>query len=72
LMASRFVFDGSAVPLQNHILGNNVLRNNDFTKLVGPLRLAPANIVIDGGGNICSGAEEEAKEGGDKIQFNCN
>ena len=71
-MASRFVFDGSAVPLQNHILGNNILRNNDFTKSLGPLRLSPKNIVTDGGGNICSGAEEEAKGGGDAIPFNCN
>jgi hypothetical protein len=71
-MASRFVFDGSAVPLQNHILGNNILRNNDFTKSLGPLRVAPANIIVDGGGNICSGAEEEAKGGGDSIPFNCN
>lgn len=71
-MASRFVFDGSAVPLQNHILGNNILRNNDFTKSLGPLRIAPANIIVDGGGNICSGAEEEAKGGGDAVPFNCN
>lgn len=71
-MASRFVFDGSAVPLQNHILGNNILRNNDFTKILGPLRIAPANLIVDGGGNICSGAEEEAKGGGDSILFNCN
>ncbi len=71
-MASRFVFDGSAVSLQNHIFGNNILKNNDFTKIVGSLRLAPANIVTDGGGNICSGAEEEARGGGDAIPFNCN
>lgn len=71
-LASRMVFDGAAVPMQNHVLGNNVLRNNDFTKLVGPLRITPANIVVDGGGNICSGAEEEAKGGGDSVPFNCN
>jgi len=71
-LASRFVFDGSAVPLQNHVLGNNILRNNDFTKSLGPLRITPANIIVDGGGNICSGAEEEAKGGGDSIPFNCN
>ena len=72
-MASRFVFDGSAIPLQNHILGNNILRNNDFTKSVGPLRIAPTNIVTDGGGNTCSGAETEAKGGGeDPVPFNCN
>lgn len=70
--ASSFVFDGSAVPLQNHVLGNNILRNNDFTKLVGTLRITPANIIVDGGGNICSGAETEAKGGGDPIPFNCN
>jgi|GEM_PF-6904942 len=65
-------FNRSIVPLQNYIIGNNILRNNDFTKLVGSLRLAPANVVTDGGGNICSGAEEEAKGGGNSIPFNCN
>jgi hypothetical protein len=71
-LASRMVFDGKNIPLQNHILGNNILKNNDFTKLVGPLRITPANIIIDGGGNTCSGAEEEAKGGGEGIPFNCN
>jgi hypothetical protein len=71
-MGARIVFNGSDVPLQNHILGNNILKNNDFTKLVGPLDITPGNIVIDGGGNICSGAEEEAIGGGDTIPFNCN
>jgi len=65
-------FNRSIVPSQNYIIGNNILRNNDFTKLVGSLRLAPANIVTDGGGNICFGAEEEAMGGGDAIPFNCN
>lgn len=69
-LASWMIFDGSAVPLQNHILGNNILRNNDFTKLVGPLRVTPANVVVDGGGNTCSGAEEERSR--NSIPFNCN
>ena len=71
-MASQFFFDGSDAPLQNHVFGNNILKNNDFTKTVGSLRLAPANIVTDGGGNICSSAEKEAKGGGDTVPFNCN
>ncbi len=71
-MASQFVFDGSAVPLQNHVIGNNILKNNDFTKALGPLHIAPANIVTDGGGNTCSGVEQEAKEGGGSAPFNCN
>jgi len=70
--AAMIDFNRSIVPPQNYIIGNNILRNNDFTKLVGSLRLAPANIVTDGGENICSGAEEEAKGGGDSVPFNCN
>ena len=70
--AAMIDFNRLIVPSQNYIIGNNILRNNDFTKLVGSLRLAPGNIVTDGGGNICSGAEEEAKGGGSSVSFNCN
>jgi hypothetical protein len=70
--ASRFFFDGSNVPIQNHIFGNNILKNNNFTKITKPLFLTPSNIITDGGGNICVGAKTEAKGGGDQIPFNCN
>lgn len=71
-VGSRMVFNGGDVPLQNHILGNNIFRNNDFTKTTSPLRITPGTMIVDGGGNVCSGAEEEAKGGGDTIPFNCN
>lgn len=71
-VGSRMVFNGGDVPLQNHILGNNIFRSNDFSKATSPLRITPGTMIVDGGGNICSGAEEEAKGGGDKIPFNCN
>ncbi len=71
-LASRIVFNGSDVPISQHILGNNVFKNNDFTKQTAPLRITPGNIVIDGGGNTCSGAEEEQRGGGDPIPFDCH
>jgi hypothetical protein len=65
-------FDRSIVPVQNYRIGNNIFKNNDFTKVAGPLMLAPKNIIVDGGGNICSRAEEGGKGGGDELPFNCN
>lgn len=71
-MASKMVFNGTFVPMQKYLLGNNILRNNDFSKFNGPLRVAPANVITDGGGNICSGAEEDVRGGGDALPFKCN
>ncbi len=70
--AAKMIFNGAFVPIQKHILGNNVLRNNDFTKLLGPILVAPANLIKDGGGNICSGAQEDVRGGGDPLPFKCN
>lgn len=69
--AALIDFNRPVIPLQNYRIGNNILRNNDFTKLIGPLRLAPANVIIDGGENICAGAEEEVIGGGSSISL-CN
>ncbi len=71
-LAAKMVFNGTFVPMQKYLLGNNILRNNDFTKVLGPIHIAPANLIKDGGGNICSGAEEDVRGGGDPLAFNCN
>lgn len=71
-VGSRFVFTESDVLMKDYIFGNNILKNNDFTKNTNKIYVFPKGIIQDGGGNICSGVEEEAKGGGDAIPFNCN
>lgn len=69
--SSFFFFDGSEVPLSKHVVGNIVLKNNDFTKLLPPISIAPTGMIVDGGGNICSGSSENEKGGSDNIPVNC-
>lgn len=58
LPASSIYMITSSVPSSSIVVGNNVFRNNDFTTTLGPITFEPANMIVDGGGNICPAPED--------------
>jgi parallel beta-helix repeat protein len=69
---SSFLIDTSLVPASSILTGNNVFRNNNFTKAAGPILVSPSTIITDGGGNICADVIEYAERGTRSIPFSCN
>jgi hypothetical protein len=51
---------GSQIPIDSgkRILRNNIFMNNDFGSIYGPPVFKPGNMIVDGGGNICSRSTE--------------
>ncbi len=69
--ASLFEFNSPDIPTKDYILGNNIFKNNDFTKTAEPLLITPDTMIVDGGENICSGINGKIKQNR-KTPINCN